>query len=97
MGEGGLSYGAAAQLAAENKAVDLFNADFYKYAHHVTTCTKGALAPDELLRAFVHYKHLDYYDTTLFNRTYEWMKERGITEGESGHDTLVVIYVRGAN
>ena len=56
----------------------------------------GAAAADELLRAFVHYKHLDYYDTTLFNRTYEWMKERGITEGESGHDTLVVIYVRGA-
>ena len=80
----------SAYYEAENKAVDLINADFYKYAHHVTSGTKGALAPDELLRAFVHYKHLDYYDTTLFNQTYEWMKERGITEGESGHDTLVV-------
>jgi len=24
-----------------------------------------------------HYKHVDYYDEALFNRAYEWMKERG--------------------
>ena len=53
---------------AENKAVDLINADFYKYAHHVTAHAKGALQPHELLRAFVHYKHVDYYDEALFNR-----------------------------
>ena len=75
---------------AENRAVDLINADFYKYAHHVTSHTKGALAPEELMRAFVHYKHVDYYDATLFNQTYDWMKERGITDGESEHDTLVM-------
>src|SRR5215813_5634777 len=28
---------------AENEAVDLINADFYKYAHHVTAHAKGAL------------------------------------------------------
>src|SRR5262245_42303279 len=50
---------------AENQAVDLINADFYKYAHHVAAATKGALAPRELLRAFVHYKHVDYYDPEL--------------------------------
>ena len=44
---------------AENMAVDLINADFYKYAHHVAAHTKGALQPNELLKAFVRYKHVD--------------------------------------
>jgi NitT/TauT family transport system substrate-binding protein len=75
---------------AENEAVDLINADFYKYAHHVTAHAKGALRPTELLRAFVRYKHVDYYDATLFNRAYEWMKARGMSEGQSRHAALVV-------
>src|SRR4051812_30440412 len=75
---------------AENKAVDLINADFYKYAHHVAAHTKGALQPNELLRAFVRYKHVDYYDVTLFGRAYDWMKARGLTEGQSQHGALVV-------
>jgi NitT/TauT family transport system substrate-binding protein len=75
---------------AENKAVDLINADFYKYAHHVTAHAKGALQPHELLRAFVRYKHVDYYDPTLFGRAYDWMKARGLTEGQSQHAALVV-------
>jgi NitT/TauT family transport system substrate-binding protein len=75
---------------AENEAVDLINADFYKYAHHVAAQAKGALKPHELLRAFVHYKHVDYYDETLFNRAYEWMKARGMTEGQSQHGALVI-------
>jgi NitT/TauT family transport system substrate-binding protein len=75
---------------AENMAVDLINADFYKFAHHVAAQTNGALKPNELLKAFVHYKHVDYYDTTLFARTYDWMKERGLTEGKSEHSTFVV-------
>jgi NitT/TauT family transport system substrate-binding protein len=74
---------------AENKAVDLINADFYKYAHHVAAHAKGALKPDELLRVFVRYKHVDYYDMTLFDRTYDWMKARGFTPGESEYGTLV--------
>ena len=75
---------------AENKAVDLINADFYKYAHHVTAHAEGALKPHELLRAFIRYKHVDYYDLTLFGRTYDWMKARGLTEGQSEHSRLVV-------
>jgi len=75
---------------AENQAVDLINADFYKYAHHVTAHAKGALEPRELLRAFVHYKHVDYYDPALFSRAYEWMKAHGMTEGQSEHGALVV-------
>jgi NitT/TauT family transport system substrate-binding protein len=75
---------------AENEAVDLINADFYKYAHFVAAAAKGALAPRELLRAFVHYKHVDYYDPALFNRAYDWMKARGMTEGQSQHAALVV-------
>jgi NitT/TauT family transport system substrate-binding protein len=75
---------------AENRAVDLINADFYKYAHHVAAHAKGALQPNELLRAFVHSKHVDYYDPELFGRAYEWMKARGMTEGQSQHGALVV-------
>jgi len=79
-----------AYYEAENKAVDLINGDFYKYAHHVTAHAKGALEPHELLRAFVRYKHVDYYDPTLFGRAYDWMKARGLTEGQSQHGALVV-------
>ncbi|MPZ44291.1 MAG: nitrate ABC transporter substrate-binding protein [Betaproteobacteria bacterium] len=75
---------------AENEAVDLINADFYKYAHHVAAHAKGALKPHELLRVFVRYKHVDYYDPALFSRAYEWMKARGMTEGRSEHAALVV-------
>jgi NitT/TauT family transport system substrate-binding protein len=75
---------------AENKAVDMINADFYKYAHHVAAHAKGALKPNELLRAFVRYKHVDYYDPRLFGRAYDWMKARGLTEGQSQHAALVV-------
>ena len=75
---------------AENQSVDLINADFYKYAHHVAAHAKGALQPHELMRAFVHYKHVDYYDPVLFGRAYDWMKARGMTEGQSQHAALVV-------
>lgn len=75
---------------AENAAVDLINADFYKYAHHVAAHANGALKPNELLTAFVRYKHVDYYDATLFDRTYDWMKERGLSTGASVHGSLVV-------
>ena len=74
---------------AENQAVDMINADFYKYAHYLTDRTKGALEPNELLRAFVHYKHVDYYAEDLFNRAYDWMKERDFTEGRSEHNKIV--------
>ena len=74
---------------AENAAVDRINADFYKYAHHVAAQAKGALQPHELLRAFVRYKHVDYYDSVLFTRTYDWMKARGLTDGGSEHAVLV--------
>jgi NitT/TauT family transport system substrate-binding protein len=75
---------------AENRAVDLINGDFYKYAHHVAAHSNGALQSNELLRAFVRYKHVDYYDVTLFERAYDWMKARGMTEGQSEHARLVV-------
>ena len=43
-----------------NAVVDLINADFYKYAHHVAAATDGALAPNELSRSFVRYKHVPH-------------------------------------
>lgn len=79
-----------AYYTAENAAVDLINADFRKYAHHIVGPAKGALKPEELLRAFVRYKHVDYYDATLFGRAYDWMKTRGLTEGQTQHAALVV-------
>jgi NitT/TauT family transport system substrate-binding protein len=75
---------------AENEAVDRINADFYRYAHHVAAHAKGALQPRELLTAFVRYKHVDYYDPTRFERAYDWMKARGLSEGQSEHAALVV-------
>jgi NitT/TauT family transport system substrate-binding protein len=75
---------------AENLAVDLINGDFYKYAHHVAATAKGALEPHELSRAFVRYKHVDYYDETLFTRAYEWLKERAMADGSTEHERLVV-------
>ena len=74
---------------AENRAVDLINANFSKYAHHITAHAKGALAPEELLRAFVRYKHVDPYDPQLFTRTYEWMKARGLSDGGSDAAALL--------
>jgi NitT/TauT family transport system substrate-binding protein len=74
---------------AENRAVDRINSDFYKYAHHVAAHAGGALEPHELLRAFVRYKHVDYYDPVLFTRAYDWMKARGLTEGGTDHSALV--------
>ena len=79
-----------AYYEAENAAVDLINSDFYKYAHHVAAHAKGALKPNELLRAFVRYKHVDYYDPTLFGRAYDWMKARGLSEGAGEHAAFVV-------
>jgi NitT/TauT family transport system substrate-binding protein len=78
-----------AYYIAENNAVDRINADFHRYSHHVTAHAEGALQPHELLRAFVRYKHVDYYDPILFTRTYEWMKARGLTTGGSEHAGLV--------
>jgi NitT/TauT family transport system substrate-binding protein len=74
---------------AENRAVDLINADFGKYAHHIAAQAKGGLQPHELSRAFVRYKHVDYYDPALFSSAYDWMKARGITEGVTEHAALV--------
>jgi NitT/TauT family transport system substrate-binding protein len=74
---------------AENKAVDMINADFYKYSHYMTDRTNGGLEPSELLRAFVHYKHVDFYGEDLFNHAYDWMKDRNFTNGMSPHDAIV--------
>ncbi len=75
---------------AENQAVDLINAKFDRYAHYIVTPARGALKPEELLRVFFRYKHVDYYDLEQFGRTYEWMKSWDLTTGQSEHSALVV-------
>ena len=36
----------------------------------------------------VRYKHIYYYDVTLFSRTFDWMAAHGFSTGESVHGTL---------
>ena len=79
-----------AYYEAENQAVDRINADFGRYAHHIVDAAGGALKPEELLRVFFRYKHVDYYEPELFGRAYEWMKSRNLTPGQSEHAGLVV-------
>ena len=79
-----------AYYEAENQAVDLINAHFDRYAHHIVAAAGGALQPEELLRVFFRYKHVDYYEPELFGRTYEWMKSWDLTPGQSEHAALVV-------
>jgi hypothetical protein len=79
-----------AYYEAENLAVDLINAHFDHYAHHIVAAAGGALQPEELLRVFFRYKHVDYYEPELFGRTYEWMKSWDLTPGQSEHAALVV-------
>jgi len=79
-----------AYYEAENQAVDLINTHFDRYAHHIVAAAGGALQPEELLRVFFRYKHVDYYEPELFGRTYEWMKSWDLTPGQSEHAALVV-------
>jgi len=78
-----------AYYAAENQAVDSINANFDRYARHIVAPAEGALKPEELLRVFFRYKHVDYYDPQLFGRTYEWMKSWDLATGRSEHAGLV--------
>ena len=55
-----------------------------------TTAIDARAEARELLLAFVRYKHVDYYDPVLFNRAYDWMKARGLSDGRSEHAALVV-------
>jgi NitT/TauT family transport system substrate-binding protein len=79
-----------AYYEAENQAVDLINAHFDRYAHYIVAAAGGALQPEELLRVFFRYKHVDYYDPELFGLTYQWMKSWNLTPGQSEHAALVV-------
>jgi len=79
-------------LDAENAAVDLINNDFYKIAApHIVSAARGAIKPHDLLRAFVRYKHVDFYDPAKFGQTYEWLKSWGMTEGKNPHDAFVAL------
>jgi NitT/TauT family transport system substrate-binding protein len=79
-----------AYFGAIDKAVDLINGNFRKYAHHVTAGTKGALKPEELDNRFVRYTHVEHYAEEKFKPAYDWMKQHGFTTGASSHEALVV-------
>src|SRR4051812_6055658 len=48
-----------------DNAVDLINADFKKYAHHITAIAKDDIAPEELDGRFVRYTHAQRYSPEL--------------------------------
>jgi NitT/TauT family transport system substrate-binding protein len=75
---------------ALDAAVDLINADFSRYAHHITAASDGLLDANELDSRYVRYTHVQRYSTDLFNPAYDWMKDRGFTVGSNTHQTLVV-------
>ncbi|WP_424813190.1 ABC transporter substrate-binding protein [Roseococcus sp. YIM B11640] len=78
---------------ALDQAVDLINADFGTYAHHLTKATDGALTPGELAANyghFIRYRHAQRYEEGLFTPAYNWMHDRGYSEGKNTHASLVV-------
>ena len=79
-------------LDAENEAVDLINKDFYKVAApHIVSAARGLMKPQELLRAFVHYKKVDFYDPAKFDQTYDFLKRWNLTRGMNKHDAFVAV------
>ena len=73
-----------------DKAVDLINADFARYAHYITAIAGDEIAPNELDGRFIRYTHAQRYSPDLFDPAYHWMKDRGFTEGVNNHDKLVL-------
>lgn len=79
-----------AYFAALNEAVDIISKDFGRYAHYITAITKGRLDPQELGKQFVHYTHVETYAQDKFDSAYNWMIDRGLSQGQNTHSTLVV-------
>lgn len=77
-------------LKVLDRAVDLINADFARYAHYITAIAEDQIAPHELDGRFIRYTHAQRYSPDLFDPAYHWMKDRGFTEGANNHDTLVL-------
>jgi hypothetical protein len=55
-----------AYYEAENAAVDLINGRFLQICAPCYRARQRGARARELLRAFVRYKHVDYYDPALF-------------------------------
>ena len=73
-----------------DQAVELINADFRKYTHYITAIAKDEISPEELDGRFIRYAHVQRYTEKLFAPAYDWMKERGFTEGKNTHGSLVL-------
>lgn len=73
-----------------DKAVDLINADFSRYAHYIVAIAKDEITPEELDGRFIRYTHAQRYSPDLFDPAYHWMKDRGFTDGANNHERLVV-------
>jgi NitT/TauT family transport system substrate-binding protein len=79
-----------AYFSAIDRAVDLINTNFRRYAHYITDGTKGALKPEQLDDRFIRYTHVERYAPEKFEPAYAWMKQHGFTAGANTHDSLVV-------
>jgi hypothetical protein len=51
--------------------------------------TKGRLAPEELSRNFIRYRHTQFYEPERFSRTHAWMQSWGLSTGSSDEATPV--------
>jgi NitT/TauT family transport system substrate-binding protein len=81
----------AGYFAAINEAVDLINANFDRYTHHIAKATKGRLLPDELGRQFVRYEPIELYAEGKFDSAYRWMTSRRLSHGRNRHADLVAL------
>ncbi|MBV8925446.1 MAG: hypothetical protein JOZ74_08775 [Bradyrhizobium sp.] len=73
-----------------DQAVDRINADFRKYTHYITATASDEISPEELDARFIRYAHVQRYTEKLFAPAYDWMKERGFSEGRNSHGSLVL-------
>jgi NitT/TauT family transport system substrate-binding protein len=78
-----------AYFKAINEAVDLINADFARYRHHITNAVEGRLSPEELGRQFVRWEHVEPYDPETFGQAYSFMQSWGLSDGRNDHGKLV--------
>ena len=69
---------------------DCFASDFRKYAHYITAIAKDQIRPEELDSRFIRYSHAQRYSLKLFDPAYDWMKQRGFTDGRNTHGSLVL-------
>lgn len=79
-----------AYFDAINQAVDIINKDFARYSHHIVESVKGHVKPEDIGPHFLRYEKVEVYAPETFQQAYDWMQERGLSDGRHDHKSLVV-------